>query len=98
MLGSVFSPFYAKARAASRAVDPLDHCALNVALYTPRGKLWSLVDKAADREIFWHNPRMAPRLAPYGATYDDWFCGGWDELFPNDAPTSFAGASVQNTG
>jgi len=55
------------------------------------GKLWSLVDKATDREIFWHNPRMGPRPAPYGAAYDDWFCGGWDELFPNDAPTSFAG-------
>ena len=55
------------------------------------GKLWSLVYKPADREIFWHNPRMAPRPAPYGAAYDDWFCGGWDELFPNDAPTSFAG-------
>ncbi|HAJ37884.1 MAG TPA: DUF5107 domain-containing protein [Chloroflexi bacterium] len=55
------------------------------------GKLWSLVYKPIDREIFWHNPRMAPRPAFYGAAYDDWFCGGWDELFPNDAPTSFAG-------
>lgn len=55
------------------------------------GKLWSLVYKPMDREIFWHNPRMAPRPAPYGAAYDDWFCGGWDELFPNDAPTTFAG-------
>lgn len=55
------------------------------------GKLWSLVYKPIDREIFWQNPRLAPRPAPYGAAYDDWFCGGWDELFPNDAPTSFAG-------
>ncbi len=55
------------------------------------GKLWSLLFKPLDREIFWHNPRMAPRPAPYGAAYDDWFCGGWDELFPNDAPTSLAG-------
>lgn len=55
------------------------------------GKLWSLVDKAADREIFWHNARGGPRPAPYGAAYDDWFCGGWDELFPNDAPTAAAG-------
>lgn len=54
-------------------------------------KLWSLVYKSVDREIFWHNPRMAPRSASYGAAYDDWFCGGWDELFPNDAPTTFAG-------
>ena len=54
-------------------------------------KLWSLVYKPVDREIFWHNPRVAPRPAPYGAAYDDWFCGGWDELFPNDAVTTFAG-------
>jgi carotenoid 1,2-hydratase len=45
MLGSVFSPFYAKARAHRKAVDPLDHCALNVALYTPRGKVWSLNER-----------------------------------------------------
>ncbi|MFO0606760.1 MAG: carotenoid 1,2-hydratase [Polyangiales bacterium] len=49
MLGSVFSPFYAKARARGGAVDPLDHCALNVALYTPRGKLWSLDERGRDR-------------------------------------------------
>ena len=55
------------------------------------GKLWSLIYKPLDRELFWHNPRMGPRPAPYGAAYDDWFCGGWDELFPNDAPTAFAG-------
>ena len=45
MLGSVFSPFYAKARRGGLAVDPLDHCALNVALYTPRGKRWSLDER-----------------------------------------------------
>lgn len=45
MLGSVFSPFYARARAAGRGVDPLDHSALNVALYHPRGKLWSLNER-----------------------------------------------------
>ncbi|MEJ8851025.1 carotenoid 1,2-hydratase [Variovorax rhizosphaerae] len=34
-VGSVFSPYYARARrrAAGGAADPLDHCALNVALY-----------------------------------------------------------------
>jgi len=62
------------------------------------GKLWSLVYKPVDREIFWHNPRVTPRPAPYGAAYDDWFCGGWDELFPNDAPTSFAGDAYPDHG
>jgi len=49
MLGSVFSPFYAKARGASRAVDPLDHCALNVALYSRGAQLWSLDERGRDR-------------------------------------------------
>lgn len=62
------------------------------------GKLWSLLYKPVDREIFWHNPRMAPRPAFYGAAYDDWFCGGWDELFPNDAPTTLTGDAYPDHG
>ena len=55
------------------------------------GKLWSLVYKPFDREIFWHHPRVEPRPSPYGATYDDAFSGGWDELFPNDATLTVNG-------
>jgi hypothetical protein len=62
------------------------------------GKLWSLVDKSADREVLWHNPRVPPRAAHFGAAYDDWFCGGWDELFPNDAPTAVAGDPYPDHG
>ncbi|NJM07057.1 DUF5107 domain-containing protein [Candidatus Gracilibacteria bacterium] len=62
------------------------------------GKIWSLVDKLADRELLWHNPRVPPRAAVYGATYDDWFCGGWDDLFPNDAPTTVGGDNYPDHG
>jgi len=62
------------------------------------GKLWSLIDKKADREVLWHNPRTPPRPAAYGAAYDDWFCGGWDELFPNDAPTNISGEPYPDHG
>lgn len=61
-------------------------------------KVWSLVDKAADREALWHNPRLPPRPVQYGAAYDDWFCGGWDELFPNDAPTTVTGDAYPDHG
>jgi hypothetical protein len=61
-------------------------------------KIWSLVDKAADREILWHNPRVPPRPAIYGVAYDDWFCGGWDELFPNDAPAVIGGDAYPDHG
>ncbi len=61
-------------------------------------KIWSLIDKAADREILWHNPRVSPRPVAYGAAYDDWFCGGWDELFPNDAPALINGDTYPDHG
>lgn len=44
MLGNVFSPFYRSAREAGRG-DPLAHCTMNVALYGPKGKQWSLTER-----------------------------------------------------
>ncbi len=47
----MFSPYYAFARRRGRA-DPLDHCALNVALYGDRGKRWAMTERgrnAVDR-------------------------------------------------
>ncbi|MHB8958269.1 MAG: aldose epimerase family protein [Candidatus Limnocylindrales bacterium] len=46
------------------------------------GHVASLVDVRAERELLWRNPRLTPRLAPYGAWFDDWWTGGWDEVFP----------------
>ncbi len=43
-IGSVFSPYYAWARRRG-AVSPLDHCAVNVALYGPRGKHWAMTER-----------------------------------------------------
>lgn len=44
MLGNVFSPYYAWARRRG-AADPLDHCALNVALYGRGGKRWAMTER-----------------------------------------------------
>jgi carotenoid 1,2-hydratase len=44
MVGSVFSPYYAWSRRRGRA-DPLDHCALNVALYGKAGKRWTMTER-----------------------------------------------------
>ncbi|HUN91881.1 MAG TPA: carotenoid 1,2-hydratase [Burkholderiaceae bacterium] len=43
-VGSVFSPYYAWARHRG-ACDPLDHCALNVAIYGPRRHLWTMTER-----------------------------------------------------
>ena len=77
----------------------LENAALRIVLLPELGaKIWSIVDKRADREVLWHHPRVPPRPVAYGAAYDDWFCGGWDELFPNDAPTSVAGDAYPDHG
>ncbi len=62
------------------------------------GKIWSIVSKPHDREMLWHHPRMHPRRAHYGATYDNWFCGGWDEVFPNDYPVEIDGEVYPDHG
>ena len=43
-IGSVFSPYYAAARRRGPG-DPYDHCAVNVALYGPRGKRWAMTER-----------------------------------------------------
>ena len=47
------------------------------------GHVAELTDRVADRDLLWHNPRTSPRPAPYGAHFDDWWSGGWDEIFPS---------------
>jgi len=48
-LGSVFSPYYAAARRRAgrrgEVADPLDHCAINVALYGGRSKHWAMTER-----------------------------------------------------
>ena len=62
------------------------------------GRIWSVRLKPLDRELLWHHPRRAPRPAPFGACFDDWFAGGWDELFPNDAPAVLDGEPLPDHG
>jgi hypothetical protein len=62
------------------------------------GKIWSIVSKAHDQEMLWHNPRVIPRPAHHGATYDNWFAGGWDEVFPNDFPVEIDGEAWPDHG
>jgi carotenoid 1,2-hydratase len=43
-VGSVFSPYYAGARRRGPA-DPMRHCAINVALYGPRRRHWTMTER-----------------------------------------------------
>ncbi len=62
------------------------------------GRVWSIVYKPFDREVLWHNPRIPPRRVPFGACYDDVWCGGWEELFPNDVPATILGEKYPDHG
>jgi carotenoid 1,2-hydratase len=65
MLGSVFSPYYAWARRRGNP-DPLDHCALNVALYGKAGKRWTMTERG--RKAL----RQAPGRLDIGPSHLTW--------------------------
>jgi len=50
LLGNPFSPRYARARGARLGARALDFCALNVAVYGPRGALWALHERSIPDE------------------------------------------------
>jgi hypothetical protein len=62
------------------------------------GHVASLVDLRAGRELLWRNPRLTPRLAPYGAWFDDWWTGGWDEIFPGGDLSTLHGEKLPYMG
>ena len=62
----------------------LDNGRLRVTVVPSMGAhVAELEDLEAGRDLLWHNPRATPRPAPYGANFDDWWSGGWDEIFPS---------------
>lgn len=77
-------PVVRESRADGHEAIVLENGALRVTVLPALGgHVAELVDRAAGRDLLWHNPRMAPRPAPYGAYFDDWWSGGWDEIFPS---------------
>lgn len=44
-IGSVFSPYYRRAFRRDPSVDPADHCALNVCLYSPGARRWTMTER-----------------------------------------------------
>jgi galactose mutarotase-like enzyme len=62
------------------------------------GKIMSILYKPSDKEILWRNPEIPPHRVSAGASYDDNWAGGWDELFPNDEPAELDGCSYPDHG
>lgn len=77
----------------------LENAALRVTVVPSMGgHVAELVDRAGDRDLLWHNPRAMPRPAPYGAYFDDWWSGGWDEIFPSGDSSRLHGERLPYMG
>ena len=61
-------------------------------------KIWSLIYKPMGTNWIWHNPTVPLKALTAGASYDDNWAGGWEELFPNDAPGEFLGRNLPDHG
>jgi carotenoid 1,2-hydratase len=74
-VGSVFSPYYRSAHRRATAkgilVNPEDHCAINVALYSPGQKRWAMTERSqrwlqrgpdfyqlGPSQVQWHNDQL----------------------------------------
>jgi galactose mutarotase-like enzyme len=62
------------------------------------GKIYELRSKRDDVQFLWHNPRMLPKRAPFGANFDHFFVGGWDHPFPTLEPSSVGGEDFPYVG
>ena len=61
-------------------------------------KILNLVHRASGYDLLWQNPRVPLRATYPGASFDDIWCGGWDELFPTDAACELHGNHFHDHG
>jgi len=72
---------------------------LRVELFPEAGaKIYHFIYKPFGHDFMWHNPKVDLQAVTLGQSYDDNFSGGWDELFPNDAPGVFQGRTLADHG
>jgi hypothetical protein len=62
------------------------------------GRVYQLVHKSTERDYLWKHPHNPPSATPIGSSYDDHFCGGWDEQFPSDDPCEYKGRTYPDHG
>jgi hypothetical protein len=60
--------------------------------------VWTLEDRVRRRQWIWHREGVPLAPSAPGAAYDDVWAGGWEELFPNDAPGPFEGRELPDHG
>ena len=70
-----------------------DHLSMDV-LPEVGAKIWNFVHRPSERNLLWHNPHLPPARQAFGASFDDNWSGGWDELLPNDLPRPAPGGDL----
>jgi hypothetical protein len=60
--------------------------------------VWEVTDRVRSRQWIWHRPDVPLASTRVGDAYDDVWAGGWEELFPNDAPGVFEGRTLPDHG
>ncbi|UXY16309.1 DUF4432 family protein [Chitiniphilus purpureus] len=65
------------------------------------GRIDQITDLVRDKAWLWHPPGYdadAPRSVPPGASFDDHWQGGFEEMFPNDAACTVEGRALPDHG
>jgi carotenoid 1,2-hydratase len=72
-IGSVFSPYYAlahhRAERRGEAVDPRNHCAFNIALYSPKSNRWAMTERGKNQlNVSRHDLTIGPSAMRWDGT------------------------------
>ncbi|MDQ6770840.1 MAG: hypothetical protein M3Z54_12730 [Gemmatimonadota bacterium] len=67
-------------------------------LPTMGAKIWSLTHLASQIQWIWHRPGVIPSAVASDAVYDEVWPGGWEEIFPNDAPGNLGDSRLTDHG
>lgn len=62
------------------------------------GWMWTFLGKRRGEQWLWRKPGVDLWAVGWGADYDDNWIGGWDEVFPNDAPGDCFGRRHPDNG
>lgn len=77
----------------------LENAFLRIVVLPEAGaRIWQITYKPLAADILWNNPGLAASAQALHASYDDNWCGGWDDLFPNDEAGLLAGLQVPDHG
>ncbi len=72
---------------------------LKLTLFPEAGaKLLDLIHLPTGENLLWRNPRVPLRATYPGVSFDDVWCGGWDELFPTDPPCELGNNTFHDHG